>query len=234
MTGTPRSRQSCAFALMCSNCALRSGCCLPFDGLVRRLQAVAVLAQQLGHGLVADPDAVLREQLRGQRVRALARPPQRRLRVAARDRIDELLQRRPHLGMRDLVRSFAGAASNLDDVLGPGACASLVAPLAHRADRHAGRARHCGHAAPADRVRLGAGPQSTRALVHGRLQQAPLLANQLLRVRAHIDGRSRRRDPVDPLRAVLDADSIDSAIPGPLDSVRFLGQTEGIREKGIG
>ena len=77
------------------------------DGLVRRLQAVAVLAQQLGHRLVADADAVLREQLRGQRVRALARPAQRRLRVATRDRIDELLQRRPHLGMHDLVRSLA-------------------------------------------------------------------------------------------------------------------------------
>jgi hypothetical protein len=33
-----------------------------------------VVAQQLGHRLVADPDAVPHEQLGGQRVRALARP----------------------------------------------------------------------------------------------------------------------------------------------------------------
>src|SRR5882672_4913051 len=34
-----------------------------FDGLVWRLQAVAVVAQQLGHRLVTEPDAVLGEQL---------------------------------------------------------------------------------------------------------------------------------------------------------------------------
>ena len=71
------------------------GMLLALDGLVRRLQAVAVLVQQLRDGLVADADPVRVEQLRGQHVRALARPPQRRLRVAARHRIDELLQRRP-------------------------------------------------------------------------------------------------------------------------------------------
>src|SRR5208283_5894066 len=54
-----------------------------FDGLVWRLQAVAVVAQQLGHRLVAELDAMPHEQLRGQRVRALARPAQRGLRVAA-------------------------------------------------------------------------------------------------------------------------------------------------------
>jgi hypothetical protein len=54
------------------------------DGLVRCLEAVAVGAKQLGHGLVTDPNPVLREQLGGQHGRALARPPQRRLRVGNR------------------------------------------------------------------------------------------------------------------------------------------------------
>ena len=45
-----------------------------FDGLVRRLKAVAMVAEQLGHRPVTDANAVLLEQLGGQDVRALARP----------------------------------------------------------------------------------------------------------------------------------------------------------------
>jgi hypothetical protein len=136
-----------------------------------------VVTKQLGHGLVTDPDAVLLEQLGGEQVRALARPTQRRLRVAPRDRIDEFLERRPHLGVRDLVGARAATAPSLDDVLGPRAGTSLVPSLPHRTDRHAGRPRHRGHTAVADGPRLGARPQPTRTFVHGCLQQAPLLAN---------------------------------------------------------
>ncbi len=70
-----------------------------FDRLVRRLQAVAVLAQQLGHRLVADSNAVPREQLGRQGVRALAGPAQGRFGIATRDRIDELLESGPPLGL---------------------------------------------------------------------------------------------------------------------------------------
>src|SRR6266540_1561439 len=48
--------------------------------------------------------------------------------------------------------------------------------------------------------RARARPKSARALIHGRLQQAPLLAHRLLRV--HGGGRSCRPDPVDPLGSI--------------------------------
>lgn len=79
----------------------------PFDRLVGRLQAVAVLAKQLGHGLVADLDAVLDEKLARQCDCALARPTQRRLRIAACERIDELLECRPHLRVQLFIRALA-------------------------------------------------------------------------------------------------------------------------------
>jgi hypothetical protein len=49
--------------------------------------------------------------------------------------------------MRDLVRSFPGAAPNLDHIIGSRSGASLVVPLAHRADCHARRPRYRDHAA---------------------------------------------------------------------------------------
>jgi len=171
-----------------------------FNGLVRRLQAVAVVPKELGDGPVADPDTVLREQFGGQHHRALARPAKRRFGVAACDRIDELLERGPHFGVPSLERSLAGTTPDLDDVLGPRARARLVSTLAHRADRHSGRARYHGHAAVPDRARLRARPKSARALIHGRLQQAPLLAYRLLRVHGGV--RSFRPDPVDLLGSI--------------------------------
>ncbi len=48
---------------------------LAFDSLARRLKAVAVVAEQPGHGPVTDLDAVTLEQLHGQHQRALAGPP---------------------------------------------------------------------------------------------------------------------------------------------------------------
>src|SRR5882762_6094393 len=128
------------------------------DGLVWCLQAVAVGAKQLGYRLVTDPNAALPEQFGGQHGRALARPPQRRVRVAPRDRIDELVQPGPHLRMRDFVRSFTGTPPNLDDVLEPRAGAGLIPSLPHRADRQASRARHSGHTAVTDRTRLRTRP----------------------------------------------------------------------------
>lgn len=159
------------------------------DRLVRRLKAVPVIAQQLAHRLVADPDAVLREQLGSQHRRALARPSQGRLWVPAGNRVYELLQRWPHLWMRRFVGSLAGTPTNLDDVLGPRTFACFVPTLANRADRHPGSPCDRRHAAMADRTGLRASPEPTSTLVHGRLQQAPLLAYRLLRV--HIERRSR-------------------------------------------
>ena len=96
-----------------------------FNGLVRCLETVAMLAEQFGHGLVASLNALC-EQLRRQRMRALARPPQRRLRITTGDWIDQLFERRPHLGMDDLERPLPSAASNLDDVIRSRSRANLV------------------------------------------------------------------------------------------------------------
>src|SRR5690606_11260065 len=183
-----------------------------FNGLVRCLETVAMLAEQFGHGLVASLNALC-EQLRRQRMRALARPPQRRLRITTGDWIDQLFERRPHLGMDDLERPLPSAASNLDDVIRSRSRANLVPSLPNGAARHPRCPRYCGNAPVSHCVRLRARPESTRSLIHGRLQQAPLLANELLRV--HPERRSFWSDPVDPLNALSHRESIDKAIRAP-------------------
>src|SRR5262245_44284564 len=105
------------------------GMLLALDGLVGRLQAVPVIAEQLGHRPVADPDRVLSEQLGGEHVRALARPAQRRFRIASRHRIEKLLQRWPHLRVHLLEGSFARTATYPDDIIALGASSALVATL---------------------------------------------------------------------------------------------------------
>jgi hypothetical protein len=92
--------------------------------------------------------------------------------------------------------------------------ASFVASLAHRADGHATCASHRDHAAIADRVSFRASPKPARSLIHGRLQQAPLLANQPLLV--HRKRRSCRSDPVDPKSTRLRPTSIELASRAPL------------------
>ena len=155
---------------------------------------------------VADPDPVLREQLSGQRVGALAGPAERRLGVTACHRIDELLEGWPHLGAHRLEGALATATPNPDDIAGLGSRTHFIAALAHRADRQLGRPRDRGHAAISHRASLGAGPQTLRALIHGRLQQPPLVAHSSFRV--HSQGRSRQARLVDPpaihFRARLD------------------------------
>jgi hypothetical protein len=91
---------------------------LPLHRLVRRLRAVAELLEQPGDRLVRGTEAERVPHLGRQRMRALVRPPQRRLRVAPRRRIDEPLQRRKQLRVDDLVRAAPTAlATDLHDWL---------------------------------------------------------------------------------------------------------------------
>jgi hypothetical protein len=69
-------------------------------------------------------------------------------------------------------------------------------PFSNCADRQPSCSRHRGDSAVAQCASLSTSPQPTRSLAHGRLQQAPLLTNQVFRV--HRERRSRRLDPVDP------------------------------------
>ncbi len=184
-----------------------------FNRLVWYLQVVVVILEHLGDGLVADSDAVLREQLRGECVGALTRPAQRRFRIATRHRIDELLEHGPHVGARRLERPRPAAASNLDHVTRLRAGAGLVPSFADGADRHARRTRHHGHPAVSNRPRFGPCPQPTSALIHGRLQQPPLLANRALdvhRERRSCRGASCRSTPIH-----FERDSIDTTSRGP-------------------
>ena len=92
ITGCWRCRNAAAVALMCSNCALRSGCDVPFATLADRLQPVAQGVQQTPHRRGTHVPALRRQ--RGRQLRAaLARPPQRRHRIAARQRLHQRLQR---------------------------------------------------------------------------------------------------------------------------------------------
>ena len=162
-----------------------------------------MLLQQLRDRLVTHAYAVPDEHLASEQVRALARPPQRRLRVAARRGVDQILQLRPRIRLLDLEGSpSATLATNLHQVIATRTSTSLVPSLSNRADRKARRTCHGGHATPPNRIGLGARPQPTRALVHRRLQQAPLLADESLNL--HAKRRSCRRDPVDPLSCRFD------------------------------
>jgi hypothetical protein len=76
-----------------------------------------VLAQQLGHGPVADLDALLEERV-GQGERALARPAQRPLGITSGNRIDELLKGGPHVGPENLEWPLSARASDPDHILG--------------------------------------------------------------------------------------------------------------------
>ena len=166
------------------------------DGLVGRLQAVAVLLEQLRDGLVADGDLMLRVEFLREDVGALAGPSKRRLRIAAGDGIEELLERGPHLRVCDVERAQARAASHFHDVTRMCSSARLVPSLSHRADRHPCRARDRGDTAIAKRVSLGAGPEATRSLIQRRLQQTPLLTNDALSIHCRRRSRSDRRgDP---------------------------------------
>src|ERR1700733_12737888 len=109
------------------------------DGLLRGLQTVAELPEQLAHGFVADSNAVAVKELVGQDDGALRRPAEGRLGVTPRGRIDELLQRRQELGMDVLVATTAASfAAHLHKVVRLGTRPQLVAPLLHRLRRGAG------------------------------------------------------------------------------------------------
>jgi hypothetical protein len=176
---------------------------LALHGLARRLETVAALAQQPRDGLVADADPVFREHLGGQRVRALVRPAQRRLWIPARRWGDELLECRNEFWMHGFVASSATAlAPNLHDVVCARTAAHFRPTESHGADRQSGRTCYRRDPTPAHRVGFGTGPQTTRAFIHRRCQQAPFPPDQLLGV--HSKRRSRRRDPVDPKSTAFD------------------------------
>jgi len=150
------------------------------DCLVGRLQTVAVLTQQLGYRLVADPNTATLKEFYRQRVRPLASPAKGRLWVTTCDRIDQLLEIWPNFGVRLLEWPFSCAAPNVYDVLALCAGANFVSALAHCTNRKRGPARDLGNAAATDCIRFSNSPKPPATLVQGRLQRTPLLANDAL------------------------------------------------------
>ena len=196
ITGMPRSMQFWAFALMCSNCASRSGCCVPSTDLFgawrlypcSRSSLATVLSliriPCCANSSAASTCVLLHVQRSGD-----SGSP----RVTGSTSFSSAGHTS---GCDGFIRSFPGTAPNVDHIIGPRAGTRLVAALAHRTNRHTRRSRYCDHAASTDSVRLRASPESPCSLIQRRLQQAPLLANRLLCV--HGERRSFRRVPVDP------------------------------------
>src|SRR5712692_3088851 len=91
IAGWPWRSAAWTRAAMCSNWAVAIGVPRTLDRLAIGLQAVAPLPEQYGDHPMARAMA-LAGQFAGQVPHALAGPPQRRLRISPRGRLDQLLQ----------------------------------------------------------------------------------------------------------------------------------------------
>ena len=145
----------------------------PFAALAHRLQPIAKLVQQSAHRRRAHLPARARQR-RGELRPTLARPPQRGLRVAAGQRVNQLLQRLldARLGLLDVGASRARAADSTE--LGA-ARFQLPAPLADSRTRQSGRIRHQRIASIPDGTRFRGRPYTTPALIEKRLDRRVLL-----------------------------------------------------------
>ena len=86
----------------------------PFPALARRLQTVAQVVEHAADGCRAEGPA-RRGQRRRELCATLARPPQGRRRVTARERIDQRLQGIPAVGLPPQVRASRARAANAPD-----------------------------------------------------------------------------------------------------------------------
>ena len=113
------------------------------------------------------------------------------LRITTRDGIDELLQRGPHLRMHLFERPRSGTAAHVDDVVRLGAGSTFIATLSYSADRETCGSSDGSHTT--EPAGFGTCPQATLPFIQRGIQQAPLLANQLLGIvrRPHSRRRSR-------------------------------------------
>jgi hypothetical protein len=136
-------------------------------GLAISLQAEPAILEEFAHQRMADL-VTLGLKRRREPAQALARPAQRRLRIAARRRLDQSLQIR---NQRDILRhcrltSTAQTANTpRQQILAAG---QFLQPAADRARRHTGCRRHRSDPAIASRDSLGGGNQPTATLIQER------------------------------------------------------------------
>ena len=150
---------------MCSNCvAVRMDrAFLPF---AHRLQSVAQTVEQPTHGGRAHAPSLLAQRRRQLRA-TLARPPQRRCRVPARQWVDERFEGRQNtrLVLLDARASRARCPNAARRRFTP---CDLAASLADRLPRQTRGRRHHSVAAVANGQRLGRRPPPATALVQHR------------------------------------------------------------------
>ena len=166
------ARNRSAVALMCSNCSLRSGWTVPFLPFAHRLQSVAQAVEQPTHRGRAHAPSLLGQRRRQFRA-ALARPPQRRCRVPARQRIYERFKGRQNTRLVLLDSRTSGARSPNAARRRFTSC-DLAASIADRLPRQTGGRRHQRVAAIANRRRLGRCPPPATTLVQHRRYRAVL------------------------------------------------------------
>ncbi len=157
---------------MCSNCSLRSGWTVPFLPFAHRLQSVAQAVEQPTHRGRAHAPSLLGQRRRQFRA-ALARPPQRRCRVPARQRIYERFKGRQNTRLVLLDSRTSGARSPNAARRRFTSC-DLAASIADRLPRQTGGRRHQRVAAIANRRRLGRCPPPATTLVQHRRYRAVL------------------------------------------------------------
>ena len=131
--------------------------------LLRGLQAVAQLPEEAAHGRRTHTPPALRQRRRELRA-TLARPPQRRRRVPARQGIDQRFKGRGDAGLR---RLDAGppCPRSAQALRRCHAAHDLIAPLPNRLTRQAGRRRHHRVTAIPNGQRFRRGPHASTSLV---------------------------------------------------------------------
>ena len=144
-----------------------------FLGLAVALQAVAQALEQPPHRAGTDRMPSTR-QLPGQARRALARPAQGRLRVSARDRIDQGFQsgEQARVGFGSALAARSRTAQSRRQRGGRVSCPRLefCQAFGDRVGRQSRHAMERTHAAPAVGPGFGGGPLPPPALIHQRGQ----------------------------------------------------------------
>jgi hypothetical protein len=169
----------------------------PLPGLAVGLAAVAELAQQPAHQLLADLEAAL-AQRSSDLALAAADPAQRRLRIAADRVLDQRLERRRQAWLQHHrpLASPSRPTDPLPDRIGSALQFHDRPP--DRAARHAGRQGGRGHAAIADRQGLVRREQPASSLVQER-DGPPIPLPDVI----HIDHSGRLRQPASAASADL-------------------------------
>ena len=180
--------------------AVRVRC--PFPALAHRLQPIAKLMQQSAHRRRAHLPARVRQR-RGELRPTLARPPQRRLRVTASHRVNQLLQRLLDARLRlldarlRLLDARSSGARTANSTALSAAQFQLPAPLSDGRARQSRRVRNQSIASISDGTRFRGRPDTTPTLIEKRLDRRVLLNDCRFEFNIASHRRSKTQHPSD-------------------------------------